>query len=75
MLCKPLVLLPSKALSQNVSRLVIGGQVVKGDLTRLNLVVQEMVTNVDMFGAVVELRVLCDSNCRLVVNVKWDRER
>ena len=56
--------LPSKALSQDVSRLVIGGQVVKGDLAGLDLVTQEVITNVDMFGAVVELGVLCNGDCR-----------
>ena len=55
--------------------MVVGGQAVKGDLAGLDLVAQEMVTNVDMFGVVVELRVLHDGDRRLVVDVKWDRER
>ena len=57
------MLLLSKALGQDVSRLVIGGHVVKGDVARLNLVAQEMIMDVDMFGVVVELGVLCNSDC------------
>jgi len=69
------VLLLGKALGQDVGRLVIGGHVVKGDVAGLDLVVQEVITDVDMFGAVVELGVLCDSDRRLIVNVKWNGER
>ena len=69
------MLLPGKALGQDVGRLVVGGHVVKGDIAGLDLVAQEMITDVDMFGAVVELRVLCDSDHRLVVDVEWNRKR
>ena len=68
------MLLPGKALRQDVSRLVVGGHVVKGDVAGLDLVAQEMITNVDMFGAVVELGVLRDGDRGLVVDVKWNRE-
>ena len=69
------MLLPGKALGQDIGRLVVGGHIVKGDVAGLNLVAQEVITDVDMFGAVVELGVLCDSDRRLIVNVKWNGER
>ena len=69
------MLLPGKALGQDVGRLVVGGHIVKGDVAGLDLVAEEVITDVNMFGVVVELGVLCDSDRGLIVNVKWNGER
>ena len=71
---KPLVLLSGKSLGQDVGRLVVSGQVVEDDVARFNLMSQEVITDVDVFGTVVELWVLGGGDGGLVVDEEWNGE-
>jgi len=68
------VLLSGKSLGQDVGRLVVSGQVVEDDVARFNLMSQEVITDVDVFGTVVELWVLGGGDGGLVVDEEWNGE-
>jgi hypothetical protein len=55
------MLLAGEALGENICNLGVGRDVFEVDLFFLNLLAQEMVADVDMFGAIMEFRVL--GNC------------
>jgi len=68
------MLLLGKALHKDVSRLVVSGHVIKGDITRLNLVSEEVIVDVNVFRSVMELWVFRDGNGQLVVDEEGNRE-
>ena len=71
---EPIVLLPSEPLGQDIGSLLISGEVVKGDVARLDHVTDEMMMDVDVFSTVMKLQVLCDGDSRLVVDEELNRE-
>ena len=68
------MLLLGKALRQDVSRLVVGGHVIENDIARLNLVSEEVIADVNVFGLIMELWVFRDGDGRLVINEERNRE-
>jgi len=56
------VLLPGKALCKDVSRLVVSGHIIEGDIAQFDLVSEEVIADVDVFRLVMELWVFCDGN-------------
>ena len=68
------MLLLGKALHKDVSRLVVSGHIIKGDITRLDLVSEEVIADINVFRPVMELWVFCDGNGRLVVDEEGNRE-
>jgi len=68
------VLLPGKALREDVSGLVVSGHIIKGDIARLDLVSEEVIADVDVFRLIMELWVFHDGNGRLVVDEEGNRE-
>ena len=68
------MLLPGKALRKDISRLVVSGHVIKGDIARLDLVSEEVIADVDVFRSVMELWVFRDGDGRLVVDEEGNRE-
>ena len=55
---KPVMLLVAEALGEDVCDLSVGRDIFEVDLLFFNLLVQEVVTDVDMFGMIVEFGVL-----------------
>ena len=68
------MLLPGKALRQDVSRLVVGGHIIENDIAQLNLVLEEVIADVNVFGPIMELWVFCDGDGRLVIDEERNRE-
>jgi hypothetical protein len=65
---EPIVQCRGQALCQHISHLIPSREILQLHHVVIDDLPQEVVTNVDMFGAVVELRVLSDHNGRLVVD-------
>lgn len=53
---------------QSISHLVARGYVFWVQFIAFNFLVQEMVTHFNVFGVIVEFRILHDYDCRLVVH-------
>ena len=71
---KPIMLLPSEPLDQDVSGLLISGKVVKSDVAGLDHVTNEMMTDVNVFSVVMKFWVLHDGNSGLIVDEERNRE-
>jgi len=68
------VLLLGEALCQDISGLVVGGHIIKNNITRLDLVSEEVIADVDVFGLIMELWVFCDGDGQLVIDEERNRE-
>jgi hypothetical protein len=68
LISKVLIFLMCESFGEDVGSLVIGGDVFKVDGLSLVLLTQEMMADLNVFGAVMKFRVASDSNGGLVVN-------
>jgi len=66
------MLLACESFGEDVGGLVIGGDVLEVDGLGLVLLAQEVVADLDVFGAVMKFGVASDGDSRLVVNEKSD---
>jgi hypothetical protein len=64
------MLLADQSLGKYVGNLVVGGDVGEVDIAGGDPLAQEMVTQIDVLRAIVELRVLSDGNGGLIVHVQ-----
>lgn len=59
-----------KSFGQNICGLLICWSVLKMDLLALNFVPQKVVSHFNVFGAIVELGVVCDGDRGLIVDME-----
>jgi hypothetical protein len=65
-----LVLLADKSFGQDVGSLLLCRDVLKTDLFTLDFLPQKMMSDFDVLCAVVELRVVCDGDRGLVIDME-----
>jgi hypothetical protein len=65
------VLIADKSFGQNFRGLLVGRGVLKTNLLALDFVPQKVVSHFNVLGAVMELGVAHDCDCRLVVDMEY----